>query len=107
MPRQETLRFVGGGAKSKILCQILADVTGHKIQVPVDPQNAGAAGAALICALGLGTIASVGEAKSLIRIRSTYTPDPAASTVYDGMFPVFKQLYAKNKRLFWRLNAPN
>jgi xylulokinase len=105
VPRQETLRFVGGGAKSEILCQILADVTGHEIQVPMDPQNAGAAGAAMICALGLNTISSLDEAKDLIQIRSAYTPDPKASKVYDKMFLVFKQLYAKNKGLFRQINS--
>ncbi len=105
VPRQQALRFVGGGAKSEVLCQILADVTGHEIQVPVDPQNVGAAGAAMVCAIGLNAISSIREAKSLIRIRSTYTPDPEASKVYDGMFPVFKALYAKNKKLFRQLNA--
>lgn len=105
VPRQDTLRFVGGGAKSGALCQILADVTGQRIEVPEDPQNAGAAGAAMICALGLGAISSVNEAGRLIRIRSAYTPDPRASEIYDGMFPVFKELYTRNKPLFRRLNA--
>jgi xylulokinase len=105
VPRQETLHLVGGGAKSEIFCQILADVTHHKIKVPEDPQNVGAAGAAIVCALGLNLIGSVNEAKQLIRIRSTYTPDPAAVKIYDKMFPVFKKLYRKNKDLFWELNA--
>ena len=104
VPRQEALRFVGGGAKSGALCQILADVTGHEIQVPEDPQNAGAAGAAMICALGLKAISSVQEAGKLIRIRSAYSPDPDSSKIYDEMFPVFKRLYQTNKKLFWRLN---
>ena len=41
VPRQDTMRLVGGGAKSTVLCQILADVTGRCIQVPEDPQNVG------------------------------------------------------------------
>jgi len=40
----------------------------------------------------------------LIRIRSTYTPNPLASKVYGDMFPVFKALYKRNKKLFWQLN---
>lgn len=104
VPRQQTLHLVGGGAKSKVLCQIMADITQHDIKVPEDPQNVGAAGAAIVCALGLKAIGSVQEAKKFIRFRSSYTPDPAARSVYDRMFPVFKKLYQKNKKLFWELN---
>lgn len=105
VPRQETLRLVGGGAKSEVLCQIMADVTGHRIQVPEDPQNVGAAGAAIICALGLNALGSAREAKDLIRARSTYIPDYRSGQIYDRMFPVFKKLYQKNKALFWEINS--
>lgn len=103
--RQQVLRFVGGGAKSEVLCQMMADITNHRIMVPEDPQNVGAAGAAIICALGLGYIGTVKDAKQLIRIRSTYTPDPEANEAYEQIFPVFKQLYKKNKGLFRQLNS--
>ncbi len=105
VPRQETLSLVGGGAKSEALCQIMADVTDHRVKVPEDPQNVGAAGAAIVCALGLNLIDSVSRAKDLIRIRSTYTPNPMAVGVYERMFPVFKKLYEKNKPLFRALNG--
>jgi xylulokinase len=105
VPRQDSLRFVGGGAKSTVLCQIMADITGHKIEVPKDPQNVGAAGAAIICGLGLAAIPSVENAKKLIRISSTYTPDSQTRDQYNRMFQVFKQLYLQNKKLFWILNA--
>ncbi len=105
VPRQETLRLVGGGAKSTALCQIMADITGHHIKVPEDPQNVGAAGAAIVCALGLQMISSVQAAKPLIRIESTYSPDPGAQAVYARMFPVFKKLYKQNRKLFRELNA--
>ncbi|WDP85741.1 MAG: carbohydrate kinase [Desulfobacter sp.] len=105
VPPQNTLRLVGGGARSKMLCQIMADVTKHQIKVPEDPQNAGAAGAAIVCAMGLNAIGSVDQAKQLIRIQSSHLPNPSASKVYDHMFPVFKKLYQKNKSLFRTLNA--
>jgi len=106
VPRQDSLRFVGGGAKSAVLCQIMADITGHRIEVPEDPQNVGAAGAAIICGLGLKAIDSAGDAKKLIRIKATYTPDSRTRDQYDRMFGVFKQLYHQNKRLFWAINTP-
>jgi xylulokinase len=105
VPRQDRLRFVGGGARSTVLCQIMADVTGHRIEVPKDPQNVGAAGAAIICGLGLGVIPSVEKARAMIQISATYCPDSQTRKNYDTMFRVFKQLYHQNKKLFWALNS--
>ena len=51
---REPLRFVGGGAVSSVTAQILADVTGRRVDVVENPQHAGAAGAAACCALALG-----------------------------------------------------
>ncbi|MCG8615205.1 MAG: FGGY-family carbohydrate kinase, partial [Desulfobacterales bacterium] len=99
MPKRQTLRFVGGGAKSAVLCQIMADITGRRIEVPEDPQNVGAAGAAIICGLGLGRISDTGVAGGFIRIGAVYEPDPENRVVYDRMFRVFKGLYDRNKTL--------
>ncbi|MCG8686393.1 MAG: hypothetical protein MI892_16055, partial [Desulfobacterales bacterium] len=99
-----TLRFVGGGARSEVLCQILADVLNKEIQVPVSPQNVGAAGAAIVCGMGLGIIESAQDAKSLIEVESIYQPEKKNRQVYDRMFRVFKKLYDRNKKLFHSLN---
>ena len=107
VPGQDTIRLVGGGAKSTVFCQILADVTGRCVQVPEDPQNVGAAGAAIVCALGLNLIESAASAKKFIRIRETYHPDPDTRKAYNRLFPVFEKLYDKNKKLFWALNRTN
>ncbi|MCG8563500.1 MAG: FGGY-family carbohydrate kinase [Desulfobacterales bacterium] len=101
---QDSIRLVGGGAKSDVFCQIMADITQHTIEVPRDPQNAGAAGAALICGLGLGQVSTPAAAKEMVHIEKTFVPDPETTKVYDPMFEVFQKLYAKNRKLFHRLN---
>lgn len=53
--------FAGGGAKSRIWSQILADVTGLKVRVPV-VKEATAAGAGLCAFVGTGHFASLREA---------------------------------------------
>ncbi|MCG8687028.1 MAG: FGGY-family carbohydrate kinase [Desulfobacterales bacterium] len=98
------LRFAGGGARSEVLCQILADVLNKEIQVPVSPQNVGATGAAIVCGMGLGIIESAQDAKSLIEVKSVYQPEKKNRQVYDRMFKVFKKLYDRNKKLFHSLN---
>lgn len=104
VPRRESLRFVGGGAKSDEWCQIMADVTGRKIETIENTQNAGTIGAAVVCAVGLGQIDSFGAAKPLIPVKEVFMPRGEYRDMYDRNFGVFKDLYHRNKKLFRRLN---
>jgi xylulokinase len=103
--RVEKLRFAGGGAISDSTSQILADVTGKTVQPVKNPQNAGAAGAALLCGVALGRIPSFDAAAALVPIRRTFEPDARRAAVYARGFEVFKRLYRSNKESFARLNA--
>ena len=105
MAVSDTMRFVGGGALSNATCQILADITGHRIEVVKSPQNVGAVGAAVIVAVGLGMIDSVSEAKKLIPAEKTYIPNPEVKALYDKQFAVYKNLYKANKTNFAALNG--
>ncbi|HHU84931.1 MAG TPA: carbohydrate kinase [Clostridiales bacterium] len=98
------LRFVGGGALSPLTCQILADVTGRKVETVDSPQNVGAVGAAVLMAVGLGLIEKVEDAKKLIPVVKTFTPNMENKKVYDKMFEVYKRLYSSNKKNFADLN---
>lgn len=100
-----TLRFVGGGALSEATCQILADVTGKKVEVVASPQNVGAVGAAVVVAAGLGLIHDVREAKKLIPAVKYYTPNPKVKDIYDKQFAVYKNLYKANRSGFAALNG--
>jgi xylulokinase len=101
----ETVRFAGGGALSDPLCRILADATGKTVEAVQDPQNAGAAGAALVAAVGLGLIDSLARAKELVRVRSAFQPNPANRGAYDRNYRVFSRFYDANKRFFSELNG--
>jgi xylulokinase len=105
IPHRDTLRFVGGGAKSVVGCQIMADVTGRTIETIKNTQNAGTIGATITCAVGLGLFSGFTDAKSFIPVDKIYEPDQATAALYDRNFSVFKELYEKNKKLFHRLNA--
>jgi xylulokinase len=106
IPRQETVRFVGGGARSEVWGQIMADITGRNIEVIEQPQNAGAVGAAIVCGVGLGVLPSFQHAKPLIRVRQTFAPRKQYQALYDRHFAVFKRLYKQNRQLFHMLNRP-
>jgi xylulokinase len=98
------IRVAGGGARSPVICQMLADILNRPVECPVKPQNAGALGAAFLMAAGLGHIASLKEADLRVRIDKRYEPDPLAAGVYDKNYRVFKRLYRKNRTNFRLMN---
>ena len=101
----EKVRFVGGGALSDLTCQILADCTGKVVETVDTPQNVGAMGAAVLIAVGMGQCNSIEDAKKLIPVSKTFTPDMEAKKVYDKYYEVYKNLYVSNKKNFENLNA--
>lgn len=98
------LRFVGGGALSSVTCQILADMTGRRVETVASTKDVGAVGAAMLVAVGSGLIGDLGEAASLIKVEKVYEPSPENKAVYDRNFEVFKNLYTANKKNFAALN---
>jgi xylulokinase len=62
-------------------------------------------GAAVLTAVGMGQCASIEDAKKLIPVSKTFTPNAEAKKVYDKYFEVYKNLYASNKKNFEGLNA--
>ena len=85
-------------------CQILADITGRKIETVAEPQNVGAAGAALMAAVDIGTVKTLEEAGSLIPASEVYRPRKENAEVYQRNYEVYKNLYKANKRNFEMLN---
>ena len=98
------IRFVGGGARSVSAARILADVLDETVETTVSPQNAGAVGAAILCAHGLGFVRTLEEAKKLIAVSALYQPRPENQDVYNKHFEVFKKLYLCNRENFRLLN---
>jgi xylulokinase len=103
----DTLRFAGGGAVSDNTSQILADVTGKRVESVVNPQNAGAAGAALLCGIALGRVDGFEAAAAMVPVRRTYVPQPDNAKVYNRGYAVYTRLHETNKRSFALLNAPD
>ncbi len=100
----KAIRFVGGGALSKVTCQILADITGRKIETVNNAKDVGAVGAAVIAGVGLNKIKSLKEAGKFVPVKETFVPNPANKEVYDRNYRVFVKLYSVNKKLFCDIN---
>lgn len=101
----DSITLCGGGALSPVICQIMADITGHNVIVRPDPQNAGALGAAVLLAKALGKIPSIESAKDLLPASRLFTPNPEHKAAYDRNFRIFTALYRDNKKSFALLNT--
>jgi xylulokinase len=95
------LRVIGGGAKGKPWMQILADMTHRKIETVCEPQEAGAVGAALVAAVGMGLYPDFESLRRVVKVDSIYEPQPGNSEVYDSLYHHYRQIY-RNLRGFYR-----
>ncbi|MEQ8767679.1 MAG: xylulokinase [Planctomycetota bacterium] len=97
----DEVRLSGGGAKSPLWRQILADVFGVPLHV-VDLAEGAARGAALLAATGTGGFESVGDAcRAAIRIRGTTEPSSEAAAVHAESYAQYRKLYPALKPDFF------
>jgi xylulokinase len=88
----QQVRASGGGARSALWRQILADVFGAEI-VTVNVTEGAAYGAALLAGVGAGVYESVAAAcERAIRVSGRTEPGPAAP-VYADYYPRYRALY--------------
>lgn len=101
----DVIRFVGGGALSKVSCQMLCDILGRKLETVNSPQNVGAVGAAAVASVGLGIIPNIEKVKDFIEVTDTYIPNMENHALYEKNYQLFKVLYKTNKKNFKALSA--
>jgi xylulokinase len=101
--RLEPIRFIGGGARSDVWCQIFADVLGRTIEQVADPVNANARGAGLLAAVALGEL-TFDQVPDRVQVAKSYQPDPVPGRLYDRLFREFTGLYKRNRKAHARLN---
>jgi xylulokinase len=99
----ESLRFVGGGARSPLWCQILADVLDRRIEQVAEPMLANARGAALIASVALGHCDWESAARQT-RVERVYEPDARERETYARMFEAFVRFYRQTKTTYAWLN---
>ena len=90
----QEMRVVGGGAKSDLWNQIKADVLGVPVCLP--EVSAGAPfGDAVLAGMGLGLYDNPEKSvESMVRIRKQYEPVRERTQLYDGLYQVFRRVYA-------------
>ncbi|MGR6981579.1 FGGY-family carbohydrate kinase [Testudinibacter sp. P27/CKL/0425] len=91
-PNTTVLRVTGGPSKSAVWLQILADLSGLKIEVP-QIEETGCLGAALMAMTGLNVFADVQQAQQIVNADVVeITPDQAAYDKYQTKYKKYKLL---------------
>ncbi len=98
------LRAIGGGARSDVWMQMVADVTGRRVEALEHPREAGAVGCALVAGLGVEAVRSFPDIKELVRIRKSFSPREDVRSVYDRMYAAFLMVYPRLSRICAELN---
>jgi len=101
----EQVRVSGGGARSPIWRQILADVFNVEL-VTVNTTEGAAYGAALLAGVGVGVWPNV-DAACAATVRSTGATHPRGEQVkrYEKIYPLYRQLYPALKELTHQLSG--
>lgn len=99
--RMDKIIISGGGAKSQLWKQILADVMDCDVYTSTMKEQA-CLGAAITAGVGIGIYATIEQAiADIVRIQEApIRPQAGNREVYARQYEIYKQLYARNKTLF-------
>jgi sugar (pentulose or hexulose) kinase len=103
MPAPDRVVTVGGGARSPLWCQIIADVTGSRLEVPRIIE-AGALGAAMHAAVGLGLFPDLQTAaQQVVRRERVHAPDARAHNLYSHLHQLWLDLEERVQAFYGQL----
>lgn len=84
---------IGGGAKSRVWMQILADVCGVTVAIPENTEAGTSIGGAIIAGVGCGLFADYSVAKRFLKIRERIEPDWEVCERYQERQEAFEEAY--------------
>jgi xylulokinase len=98
----QTLTLTGGGTRSRLWCQLFADIMHMPVAISADAGNVGVRGAVLaaqVAASEQGNYAPQG----FFPVGESLQPDPLYSDHFDRQYQVFRDLYPALKPIFAEL----
>lgn len=98
------INTIGGGATSKTWTQIISDVTQRELKIVEHPLEAGAMGAALTVAVGMGIYPNMDAVDDLIKIARVVKPITANKKRYDDMYTAYRSLYEALAPIYQKLH---
>jgi len=90
--RSTRVCVTGGGARSSLWCQILADVLNLRVE-RTNCASGAALGAAFAAGVGAGLIADWSSIESLVGFAGPIEPNPGHHALYCEMFEIYRSLY--------------
>ncbi len=102
----ERFSAMGGGSRSPLWCQIVADVTNREVVVCKEVETT-ALGAAMQAAAAVGNFGDIREAaEAMSGEGAVYSPDGATAARYDRLYTdVYKEIYPRVASLFQAIDA--
>lgn len=90
----------GGGSRSAVWKQIVADVFGLPVKVLSGASEGGAYGAALVAAVGEKMMTGLAETERLHEVQEVVEPDDTAHEAYKKPYDLFRQLYTDLEKTY-------
>ena len=88
---------MGGGARSKIWCQIKADITKTPVGIP-NVDDGTVFGAAFLGGMGVGAFADWQTTlEGIVEIKRWYEPQPVNGSLYDELYHIYLETYVALK----------
>lgn len=101
----ECFRAMGGGSRSPLWCQIMADVLRRPVEVSHETETT-CLGAGMLAAVGAGLHANLFEAaSSMSGVGQTFRPHEPTCAAYDPFYEIYLQLYPRLRDSFAQLQA--
>lgn len=100
LPIGEKLRASGGGGKSKLWCQMMADIFQRDI-VRLYSEEGPSYGTAILAGVGVGIFKDVKSAcKELIKEKDIFKFDKEKVKIYENYYKIYRELYFALKNSF-------
>jgi xylulokinase len=101
----DTIHAMGGAGMSDIWMQILSDIMESEIKVVKNSQEAGAAGAALTTAVGLGVYPHLNVADEFVEFSRVYSPRMSGRVrIYNELYREYRALYESLSPIYKRIH---
>ncbi len=102
LPPGGDYRVSGGGGRSSLWCQILADIIGEKM-VRLTSEEGPAYGAALLAGSGTGVFPDIETTcEMFLSVKDRFIPDNKKSGIYNNIYEIYRDLYHNLEGLFDR-----
>lgn len=87
------MRSLGGGSKSRLWCQIKADILGVPVKVINNSENTPCMGCAILAGVANGIWPSIDEAAGkYVSVKEAYYPNPENSEIYAGTYGKYVEI---------------